>query len=119
MKFNNLPQGSRFEFEGKVYVKAGPLTAAAEDGSGLRMIPRHVLLKPVDIPMQTDESEELTPRQAARLRAAAALLVTRCRHLIETACARTDPDLAAALLSELEAARKRFEAALGKDRAHP
>ena len=48
MKFTQIPLGTRFEFEGKVFSKTGPMTATAEDGSGQRLIPRYALLKPVD-----------------------------------------------------------------------
>lgn len=30
MKFSMLPIGARFEFEGKVYVKTGPVAASTE-----------------------------------------------------------------------------------------
>jgi ABC-type multidrug transport system ATPase subunit len=33
------PLGTRFEFEGKIFSKTGPMTASAEDGSGQRLIP--------------------------------------------------------------------------------
>lgn len=115
MKFQHLPLGARFEFEGKVYVKAGPLTAAAENGSGPRLIPRHAQLKPVDGPMTMGDTDASSASRAARLRAAANQLVTRCTQLIESACAHTDPDLAAELMSELELERKRFEAKLEED----
>ena len=38
MKLQHLAIGARFEFEGQVYVKTGPLTASAEQG-GQRVIP--------------------------------------------------------------------------------
>lgn len=47
MKFQMLPMGARFEYEGKVYLKTGPMTAASEEG-GQRMIPRFAVLKPLD-----------------------------------------------------------------------
>jgi hypothetical protein len=47
MKFQQLPIGGRFEFEGKVYVKTGPVTATSEQG-GQRMIPRYATLRPLD-----------------------------------------------------------------------
>jgi hypothetical protein len=34
MKFQQFPLGARFEFEGKVYVKSGPISATAETGGG-------------------------------------------------------------------------------------
>ena len=47
MKFQQLPLGARFEYEGKVYLKAGPMTATAEQG-GQCLIPRYAVLKPLD-----------------------------------------------------------------------
>ncbi|WP_374500120.1 hypothetical protein [Zoogloea sp.] len=47
MKLNHLPIGARFEYEGQIYTKTGPITATAEKG-GQRMIPRHAVLRPVD-----------------------------------------------------------------------
>ena len=47
MKFQQLPQGARFEYAGQVYTKVGPLTAAADNGQ-TRMIPRFAVLAPAD-----------------------------------------------------------------------
>lgn len=47
MKFQQLPLGARFEYEGKVYLKSGPMTATAEQG-GQCLIPRYAVLKPLD-----------------------------------------------------------------------
>ena len=49
MKLQHLPLGARFEYEGVVYVKTGPLTASSEAG-GQRIIPRHAMLRPLDLP---------------------------------------------------------------------
>ena len=46
MKFQQLPVGTRFEFEGTVYTKSGPMTASADSG-GQRMIPRYAELAPL------------------------------------------------------------------------
>ena len=49
MKLQHLAIGARFEFEGRIYVKTGPLTASAEEG-GQRVIPRYAVLRPLDLP---------------------------------------------------------------------
>lgn len=46
MKINLIPIGARFEYEGEIYTKTGPITAASEK-RGQRMIPRHAVLRPV------------------------------------------------------------------------
>lgn len=48
VKLQNLAIGARFEYEGVVYVKTGPLTASSEQG-GARIIPRYANLKAVDV----------------------------------------------------------------------
>lgn len=48
MKLQHLALGERFEFEGQVFAKTGPLTASPEAGGGQRLIPRHAELKPLD-----------------------------------------------------------------------
>ncbi|MCE1182385.1 MAG: hypothetical protein LWW81_08790 [Rhodocyclales bacterium] len=48
MKLQHLAIGARFEYEGKVFVKSGPLTATCEQG-GQQLIPRYAMLKPLDV----------------------------------------------------------------------
>lgn len=67
MKFQQLPMGARFEYEGKVYTKTGPIQAAAESG-GQRVIPRFAVLKPLDAKLK-DEA----PRRGRKLDEAAVL----------------------------------------------
>jgi len=50
MKLQDIPIGGRFEYDGKIFTKTGPLTASAEPG-GQRMIPRYANLLPLDIPV--------------------------------------------------------------------
>lgn len=56
MKLQHLAIGARFEYEGVVYVKTGPLTAAGETG-GQRIIPRYAVLRPLDVPAQAPETK--------------------------------------------------------------
>lgn len=108
MKFQMLPLGARFEFEGKVYVKTGPLTAATEAG-GQRMIPRSAVLKPLDAPVAQ------TPKAGRKLdevvvTAAFERFFADSARLLQAA----EPDvlLASTLRAELDAARERFLAEL-------
>lgn len=48
MKLHQLAIGARFEFQGKVFTKTGPITAAEHGGQ--QMIPRHADLKALDLP---------------------------------------------------------------------
>ncbi|HOI52526.1 MAG TPA: hypothetical protein PLN02_09130 [Azonexus sp.] len=49
MKLQHLAIGDRFEYEGKIFVKTGPLTASSDQG-GQQVIPRYAVLKPLDQP---------------------------------------------------------------------
>ena len=64
--------GARFEYQGEVMVKAGPLTASKESG-GVVLIPRYAVLKPLDPVVAPSEKEH---RQLAepRVREVAAAL---------------------------------------------
>ena len=47
MKFSELAPGARFRFEGRVYVKEGPVLAREAATGRLRLIPRYARLEPV------------------------------------------------------------------------
>jgi hypothetical protein len=108
MKFQLLAIGARFEFEGKVYVKTGPLTAATEAG-GQRMIPRSAVLKPLDAPV-VEKPKAGRKLDEAAVTAAFELFFTDCARLLQTA--ESDVLRARALRAELDAARQRFLAGL-------
>jgi len=54
MKLQDIPIGGRFEYDGKILTKTGPLTASAEQG-GQTMIPRYANLRPLDLPPPEDK----------------------------------------------------------------
>lgn len=66
MKLQDIPLGGRFEYDGKIFTKTGPLTASTELG-GQTMIPRYAKLRPLDLPTE----EEHQPGMQRRLEAAA------------------------------------------------
>lgn len=47
MKLQFLPMGARFEYQGTIYVKTGPMMAASETGEQ-KLIPRYAMLTPLD-----------------------------------------------------------------------
>lgn len=101
MKLQHLPVGARFEYEGKIFVKTGPLTAASEEG-GQRVIPRYAVLKPLDLPA----AEERAASPAGRLDRRA--VRTAFEAFYAEALRLTD----ATAHAELAAARERFLGAL-------
>ncbi len=100
--------GARFEYEGKVYVKTGPMTAASEQG-GQRMIPRFAVLKPLDGPVAEPPKPDRRLDEAAVM-AAFARFYGDCAHLLYGD--ESDVDKARASRAALEAARERFLADL-------
>lgn len=110
MKFQMLPMGARFEYEGKVYQKTGPMTAASEEG-GQRMIPRFAVLKPLG-------GAATAPDRAGRKLDEAAVLAAFDGFYAE--CADLlfghEPDVQRArdLRAALERARDRFNGELEK-----
>jgi hypothetical protein len=99
MKLQDLPVGTRFEYQGRVFVKTGPITATAEDGSQ-RMIPRYADLRPLD-PLPEKPPVSQRTLDEARVRAAFDAFYRTCFRITD--------DFSRA---ELEAARRRFIAAL-------
>lgn len=99
MKLQHLPVGARFEYEGKVFVKTGPLTATAENG-GQQIIPRYAVLKPLDPPPQSQTAARGRLTEAAVIKAFDTFYRT-CSRLVNEAGQ-----------AELAAARERFLGAL-------
>ena len=66
MKLTQLPLGARFEYDGEIFTKTGPMTAASEK-HGQRMIPRYAVLKPADgfTPPAQPEAASNTPSASA------------------------------------------------------
>jgi hypothetical protein len=100
MKLQHIPLGGRFEFEGKVFVKTGPLTASSEQG-GQCMIPRYAHLKPLDLPATEDKPGLRRKLDEKAVKAAFNDFYGTCSAL-----------LGESARPELEAARQRFLAAL-------
>lgn len=103
MKFQMLAVGARFEFEGKEYVKTGPLTASSDGVQ--RMIPRFAVLKPLDTPV---EPARKTPRKLdeAAVLAAFERFFAESTRLLQTLPA--DADQARTCHDEFAAARQRY-----------
>jgi hypothetical protein len=101
MKFQQLEIGARFEFEGKVYVKEGPVAARDVDTGKSRMIPRYAVLKPVgEMPkVSAQAAPKVVPRDAVL--AAFEVFYTEC-GLVAAQCSIPDAE------ARLAAARQRF-----------
>ncbi len=109
MKFPMLSLGARFEFEGKIYTKAGPLTARGEDG-GQRMIPRFAVLRPLD-----GAAMEAPPPIRRKLDEAKVMVALEVFHGICVGLLQSvadDPAQVEIRLAELDTARQHLIAGL-------
>ena len=106
MKLHQLPNGTRFEFEGQVYSKTGPMTASTDDGK-TRMIPRYAVLRPLEGQNLNIEAPAARQLDEKRVLEAFDQFYTVCRRVVDMA-----DHLA------LEAARRKFLKSL-KDEETP
>lgn len=112
MKFSQLPIGARFEFEGKAYVKTGPIAASSEEG-GQRMIPRYAVLRPLDGSVPVEPPKSVRTLGAIEVTAAFDAFYRDCGSLLEDTV--EDDDNLEAARRRLSSARDRFFSALGND----
>jgi hypothetical protein len=102
--------GARFEFQGKVYVKTGPIAATSEEG-GQRMIPRYAVLRPLDGPVPVPSPRVPRILDEATVLSAFEPFYQACVGVLEGAV--EDDGRLDGARRELSLARDRFLAALG------
>lgn len=107
MKFSELGPGERFEWEGAVYVKLGPVSAREEATGRLRMIPRYARLRPVDA--AADKAPDARPGTPSTVQLRAAF------DAFFGACLAALDEPPAEARARLYAARQRFLTTLGLD----
>lgn len=102
MKFEQMQMGQRFEWNGVVYVKAGPVVAREEATGKSRMIPRYAVLKPVG--EMAAVSKKVEQKMVARDAVVAAfdLFYAECGDVVAKS---SDPEAEV----RLAAARQRFQ----------
>ncbi|RMG28255.1 MAG: hypothetical protein D6721_08880 [Gammaproteobacteria bacterium] len=111
MRFHQLAVGAVFTYQGRTYVKTGPLTAAEREGGRQRCIPRSAPVVPADVPSGPPDSPSAA---AARAEAVDAFCAT-VTEMIETLCGE-DAERRGYYKGRLEEARRRLLAALEKHR---
>ena len=111
MKFPHLPTGAQFEFDGKAYTKVSPLVAAAEDGSGQRVIPRYAVLRPIGELVQAVAAAHSGQLDPDKVRMAFASFEADAMRLLDEACG-DDARRCDAFKVELAEAARRFLDAL-------
>ena len=99
MKLQHFAIGDRFEYEGRIFVKTGPMTASAEQG-GQQLIPRYAVLKPLTPGIAPESGHGRLERKT---------VIAAFEHFYQTSERLCAPDER----EELAEARKTFLAALG------
>jgi len=99
MKIHQLPMGARFEYEGKEYVKTGPMFGSGPDGQ--RLFPKYAVLKPLGEHAAAAESLGETLSRTAVLKAFDAFYA-ECASMIPVP-----------RVTRLQEAKERFLKALG------
>jgi hypothetical protein len=99
MKFSQAPVGQRFEFEGQVYTKTGPITARDDRSGRSRMIPRSGEISLLGVAVTAPVPAGPAALDPARVRAA----VDRYHAAAEQALAARDAEEARAMLAAAHA----------------
>jgi hypothetical protein len=113
MKFFQVPMGQRFAFEGEVYVKTRPLTAACETGGNDRLIRRSA-----DVELLTETARVAPPvisdsLESGVVRNAFDAFCTRCFAYMDKMDEDAGVDPVKAIRKQLEGARDEFLDELG------
>lgn len=82
MKFGELALGARFGWQGRRYVKVGPLAARDEATGELRLIPRYALLTPLEAEEGSRASAAVVSLPAEEVRAAFERFRAECLEAI-------------------------------------
>ena len=106
MKFQHLPIGARFEYEGKRYTKTSPLVAA-EEGGGQRMIPRYAGLSALSGEMAVASANAVPDADTAAVFNAFAEFEEVAAQLLHEACG-ADEERSTKLQTGLTAAAQVF-----------
>ncbi len=113
MKFHQLPDGARFEFEGDIYTKSGTLKACDERSGHLRVIRRSATVKLLESVKVVAPSEEKSEIRTATVRTAFETFCGVCDEcLIEAAATHSNAEGLSAIRAKLEVAKKQFLATL-------
>lgn len=69
MKLQDIPLGGRFEYDGRILIKTGPLTASGAQG-GQTIIPRYANVLPLDLASPEDRLPGIRRLDETAVRAA-------------------------------------------------
>lgn len=112
MKFHQLPDGCRFEFDGEFYTKSGTLKACHEQSGHLRVIRRSATVKILERGESASGPGEGPTIGTGVVRAAFEKFWAICDDCLKEAAAGSHADSLSATKAKLDAAREEFLAFL-------
>jgi hypothetical protein len=106
MKFHQVREGERFEFEGETYTKIDRLKARHEASGRHRIVRRSATVRSLITTLPADAATPVRRLSGAEVSAAFEVFYRRCRHCL----AELAPDSGALerAYDDLDAARRRF-----------
>lgn len=115
MKFSDITVGQRFRFEGRVYVKSGPLIARDEGSGGQRFIRRSAAVETISGQAAAHEPRPPNAISPDALMAAADAYHRRCLACVDEIAEHLPTETREQLLDDIEDARREFNERLGLD----
>lgn len=112
MKFNDLPIGRRFQFDGAVYRKTSPVLASPERGGGSKFMARYAVVAPLDGAAPAAKPDEPRLLPSATVLAAFDDFDAALRAEHSALAGDLPADRMEALAGAQEQARERFLAAI-------
>lgn len=113
MKFQQLPEGQRFEFEGEIYIKVDQLKARHAASGRHRFIRRSAAVKSLAVAMPNHAVTQACRLPVAEVSAAFDVFYRCCRQCLEELAVRPDTRALKTVYGDLESARQRFLDTLG------
>jgi len=112
MKFHQLSDGARFEFEGELYTKSGTMKACHEKSGHLRVIRRSATVSPLEGIQSVKPPRGKTDVKIETVRAALETFYSVCDECLSDAATGGDAESLSATRVKLDAARKKFLSSL-------
>ncbi len=114
MKFHDLPLGARFELEGAVYVKSGPVLANKEGSGESRFMARYKVVTPLDGATAKPKAASGKMLKEEAVLAAFESFYGRCQEVLAGLGGELPAERLAALQAEMDGARAGLIKALSR-----
>ena len=107
MKFVDLAMGQKFEMEGEIYARTGPLVASHGESGRQRFMARYMVVKPLDV-VTAEAPRKPDLISSDRVNKAFGVFYGHCQLLLEQLEAELPPERLSLSRSKLDQARRDF-----------